>query len=803
MSIATSLDRVPPQNLDAEQGVLGSMLLDRDAIARVVELIRAEDFYRDAHRRIFESMTDLFERGEPVDLITVTDRLRDKGQLDDVGGAAYVTSLLNSVPTAANVEYYSRIVLQKSMLRQLISAGTQIAQMGFEANQDVELLVDQAEKLVFSIANRKLIQEFLPIREILKESFERIDRRYQDKGTVTGVPMGFTDLDQLTSGLQPGDLTIVAARPSMGKCLKYDAELVDAGTGEVYTIQEVVARGRTRLFTLTEGGALGQAEPSRFVDDGIKPVFCVRTVSGREVETTLPHPFLTPSGWRKLEEIQPGEPIAVPARLPIFGSADLPSYEVKLLAYLCAEMMPTSPVLAADYADATAVGEAIRAATKPLPADTGTGAAAEPLPDDMGAAVATEPLPADAEIGARRIAPVQGGAVPEVVGALLARHPELGRQGEVRSIPPGVFTLPREKVAVFLSRLLACTGTVTTDPGITVSCLLPSARMAKQVRHLLLRFGVPAALAGATLTVAPAHAQALFREVGIVGWERLRSWARYDQGRLLPQGDILWDPIVSIEYRGDFQVYDLTVAGTHNFIADDVCVHNTTLALNIAAHASVYHQIPCAIFSLETSKEQLVQRLLCAEAEVDGSKLRTGFLADTDWPKLARAMGKLSEAPMFIDDSANISVIEMRAKARKLKAEHGLGLIVVDYLQMIQSYKRTENRTQEISEIARSLKSLAKELEIPLIAISQLSRAVEMTGTRRPMLSHLRESGELEQVSDLVLFIYRDDYYNADTEKKNIAEIIIAKHRNGPIGTIELFFHREHSKFANLARART
>jgi len=789
VSIATSLDRVPPQNLDAEQGVLGSMLLDRDAIARVVELIRAEDFYRDAHRRIYEAMTDLFERGEPVDLITVTDRLRDKGQLDDVGGAAYVTSLLNSVPTAANVEYYSRIVLQKSMLRQLISAGTQIAQMGFEANQDVELLVDQAEKLVFSIANRRLIQEFLPIREILKESFERIDRRYQDKGTVTGVPMGFTDLDQLTSGLQPGDLTIVAARPSMGKCLKYDAELVDAGTGEVYTIQEVVARGRTRLFTLTEGGALGQAEPVRFVDDGIKPVFRVRTASGRQVETTLTHPFLTTSGWRKLEELRPGEPIAVPARLPVFGTADLPAYEVKLLAYLCAETMPTSPVLAADYADAAAVGEAIRAATKPA------AAAAE--------AVAAEERGTAAESRAARIAPVQGGAVPEVVGALLARHPELGRQGEARSIPPAIFTLPREKVAVFLSRLLACAGTVTTDPEITVSGILPSARMAKQVRHLLLRFGVMASQAGATLMVAPAHAQALFREVGIVGWERLRSWARYDQGRLLPQGDVLWDPIASIEYSGDFQVYDLTVAGTHNFVADDVCVHNTTLALNIAAHAAVHHQVPCAIFSLETSKEQLVQRLLCAEAEVDGSKLRTGFLADADWPKLARAMGKLSEAPMFIDDSANISVIEMRAKARKLKAEHGLGLVVVDYLQMIQSYKRTENRTQEISEIARSLKSLAKELEIPLIAISQLSRAVELTGTRRPMLSHLRESGELEQVSDLVLFIYRDDYYNAETEKKNIAEIIIAKHRNGPIGTIELFFHREHSKFANLARQRT
>ena len=956
MSLSTSVDRVPPQNLDAEQGVLGSMLLDRDAIARVVELVRAEDFYRDAHRRIYEAITDLFERGEPVDLITVTDRLRDKGQLDDVGGAAYVTSLLNSVPTAANVEYYARIVLQKSMLRQLISAGTQIAHMGYEAAQEVELLVDQAEKLVFSIANRRMLQEFLPIRDILKESFERIDRRYQDKGTVTGVPMGFTDLDQMTSGLQPADLVIVAARPAMGKCLKYDAEIVDARTGEVCTIQEIVSRSRTVLWTLDAQARLGTAEPSRFVDDGIKPVYRVRTASGRQVETTLSHPFLTPRGWQRLADIQAGEMIAVPARLPVFGMLDLPVYEVKLLAYLTVQTMHASPVLATDYADAVRVGEAIRAATRPPQVE------AQETREE--------------ERAAPEIAPVQGGAVPETVSAMLARHPDLARDGEGRTIPPMVLTLTRAKLALFLSRLLACVATVETDPEVAVHCTFPSARMAAQVRHLLLRFGVAAMVEGHVLSVAGEQARMLFRHVGVLGWDRLRTWARYDQGQLLPETDILWDAITAVEYTGDFQVYDLTVPGTHNFVADDVCVHNTTLALNIAAHAAIHHQVPCAIFSLETSKEQLVQRFLCAEAEVDGSKLRTGFLADSDWPKLARAMGKLSEAPVFIDDSATISVIEMRAKARKLKAEHGLGLIVVDYLQMIHSYKRTENRTQEISEIARSLKSLAKELDIPLIAISQLSRAVEMTGTRRPMLSHLREcvtgdtvvidadtgasltvrdlarrsawprlvslsrddglvpvwptdvfqkgendvfeirtvtgrrlkatahhplltpsgwkkvselssgsliaaadrlpvfkewpdsirpafrswsgtvvaqrphtpavldgslrdvitdmvdeirpmgreavfdlvmpetrnfvanglvvhnSGELEQVADLVLFIYREDYYNAETEKKNIAEIIIAKHRNGPIGQVELFFHREHSKFVNLEKRR-
>ncbi|MDR7587045.1 MAG: DnaB-like helicase C-terminal domain-containing protein, partial [Armatimonadota bacterium] len=357
----------------------------------------------------------------------------------------------------------------------------------------------------------------------------------------------------------------------------------------------------------------------------------------------------------------------------------------------------------------------------------------------------------------------------------------------------------RPKLALFLSRLLACTAVVEGEAdGLAVRCRLPSPRMARQCQHLLLRFGVAASVDGPDLRVSGDHGWRLLRQVGMVGWERWRERARHETASLLPDSDVLWDPVVAIDEAGEAQVYDLTVPSTHNFVANDICVHNTTFALNIARTAAVKHKIPVAIFSLETSKEQLVQRFLCAEAEVDGSKLRTGFLADSDWPRLAQAMGRLAEAPIFIDDSATISVIEMRAKARKMKAEHGLGLIVVDYLQMIQSYKRTENRTQEISEIARSLKSLAKELNIPLMAISQLSRAVEVTGTRRPMLSHLRESGELEQVADLVLFIYREDYYNPDTDKKNIAEIIIAKHRNGPIGTVELYFHREFSKFGDL-----
>ncbi|MGH2405092.1 MAG: DnaB-like helicase N-terminal domain-containing protein, partial [bacterium] len=271
------IERVPPHSLEAEQSILGSILLERDAIARVVEMVRPEDFYREAHRRIFEVVAELFDHGEPADLVSVTDRLRVIGQLDDVGGAAYITSLLHAVPTAANVEYYARLVVNKSMLRQMIGAGTQIVGMGFREDQDVELLVDQAEKLVFGIANRRMGQHFLPIAEVLRESFERIDRRYRDKGTVTGVPTGFAELDKLTSGLQPSDLIIVAARPSMGKCLKFDALVVDASTGAMHTIQEIVAAQRSMLLSLDREHRFRPIAPSVFVDDGIKPVFRVTT----------------------------------------------------------------------------------------------------------------------------------------------------------------------------------------------------------------------------------------------------------------------------------------------------------------------------------------------------------------------------------------------------------------------------------------------------------------------------------------------------------------------------------------------
>ena len=435
--------KLPPQNVEAEQSVLGGILIENDAINKVTEIVTPDDFYRDAHRKIYNALINLTERDEPADLVTLTNELRKQNQLDSIGGASYIASLIDSVPTAANIEYYARIVKEKGILRKLIQTSTEIITQSYEDRSDVEIFIDEAERAIFEISERRIKPSFYPIREIVKQSFKTIERLFERKELVTGVPSGFRELDQKTAGFQPSDLIIVAGRPSMGK---------------------------------------------------------------------------------------------------------------------------------------------------------------------------------------------------------------------------------------------------------------------------------------------------------------------------------------------------------------------TAFCLNVAQYAAIEKKTPIVIFSLEMSKEQLVIRMLCSEARVEGTKLRTGFLSESDWPRLTLAAGNISEAPIFIDDTAALSVLELRAKARRLKAEHGLGMIVVDYLQLMKGRLRAESRQQEISEISRSLKALAKDLNVPVIAVSQLSRKTEERQGMRPQLSDLRESGAIEQDADLILFIYRDEVYNRseDNPNRGKAEVIIGKQRNGPIGKVDLAFLDKYTTFKEL-----
>ncbi len=435
--------KLPPQSVETEQSILGAILLDKDAIIKVADIITPTDFYRDDHQVIYDAMVSLFEKRSPIDVVTTAEMLEKKKKLKDVGGAAYLSTLVNSVPTAAHIKQYAEIIRQKSTLRRLIQTAGQISELGFEESNEIEEVLDKAESALFAVSQKQLRDNFTSIKDILADSFDRIDELHKNKGVLRGVPSGFKDLDNMLSGMQPSDLIIIAGRPSMGK---------------------------------------------------------------------------------------------------------------------------------------------------------------------------------------------------------------------------------------------------------------------------------------------------------------------------------------------------------------------TSFALNIAQFAAVNGKIPVGIFSLEQSREQIVDRLLCTQASVDLWKLRTGNLSEDDFPKIGYAMGVLAEAPLYIDDSPLITVMEIRAKARRMQAEYGLGLVVIDYLQLMEgrSHSGDSNRVQEVSEISRGLKALARELKVPVLALSQLSRAVEQRDRKIPQLADLRESGSIEQDADVVMFIYREDYYDKESKNKNIAEILIRKHRNGPIGEIKLYFIPEQTKFANL-----
>jgi len=439
--------RLPPQNIEAEQSVLGCLMLDKEAIIRVADILKPNDFYRGVHNQIYSVMLELYEKGEPIDLLSLTNRLEDKKELEDIGGVSYLTNLVNSVPTAAHVVHYAKIVQRKKTLRDLIEAAYQINQLGYQETEDVENLVDTAEQKIFSIAQKSLTQTFIPVKAALEEAFERIDKLHRGDGSLRGIPTGFPDLDNYLAGFQKADLIILASRPSLGK---------------------------------------------------------------------------------------------------------------------------------------------------------------------------------------------------------------------------------------------------------------------------------------------------------------------------------------------------------------------TSLALDLARHVAIKAGLPVGFFSLEMSKEQLVDRLLCAQAGVDSWRMRTGRLSDqgtdNDFSRIQQGMDELSTAPIFIDDAASPTVLQMRTMARRLQAEHNLGLIVIDYLQLITPRNYGDSPVQQVTEISRSLKALAKELNLPVLAISQLSRAVESRSPSIPKLSDLRESGSIEQDADVVLFIYREDKDRTNSERKNIADIIIAKHRNGPTGKIELFFNESQASFKNLEK---
>jgi replicative DNA helicase len=830
---------VPPQNVDAEESILGGILLDPEAIGRVADLLRPEALYINAHQEIYKAALALHNQDKPTDLMSVTTWLYDHELLEKVGGQSKLAQLVERTVSAVNVDRYAVLVMEKYQRRQLIQAGNEIVQLGYETSLELETVLDQSEQKVFSVTQERPQKGLVPISDTLIQTFHEIETRHQD-AVMPGIASDFYDLDAMTGGFQRSDLIIVAGRPSMGKCNVFDTEIV-LSDGSIATIEEIYHRRRAELLTLGDDWQFHFTQPSAFVDDGFKPVFRVATRLGRFVESTITHPYLTINGWRRLGELKPGDKIAVPRKLEVFGTETIRESEVKLLGYLIGDgcltrtspqFINSNPLLQEEFIQAVADLPGLKIL---LETSQGTRIPALNVTEDICKFLQIEPE----EFVPHKLAAISKNSKNPLT-LWLQELGLWGKNAQTKTVPARVFRLERSQVSLFLNRLFATDGwaTVIKSGQSRLGYATVSEKLARQVQHLLLRFGIIAALKNQSVkyknTRTPAwqlditDAQSIktfISEIGIFGkeealskvgealvkkkyqtnhdlipieiWEQIAKakggepWkylaqraglkgysnirplakilgrakhacknpvvSTVNQGtnasplqtyfdfckrsihvgkralsrerlftlataldnlplQQLATSDVYWDEIVSIESSGYKQVYDLTIPETHNFVANDICVHNTSFALGIARNIS--EKLPVAIFSLEMSKEQLVQRFLASEAGIESNYLRTGRISQNQWEPLSHALGILSELPIYIDDTANQTVMQMRSQVRRLQAEKGgkLGLVLIDYLQLMEG-SGSENRVQELSRITRSLKGLARELNVPVIAL--------------------------------------------------------------------------------------
>jgi replicative DNA helicase len=863
---------VPPQNIEAEESVLGAMLVAEPTLTRVIDEVKlnAGDFYLDKHAAIFSCIHDLYAASKPVDELSVSESLTQRNQIEEAGGKHYVSELAAKVPAAGNAKHYAEIVQQNSLLRRLLGAGQEIQGWVHGRDGEPRELSERAEKLLFDVAHKEQASDFKLLSEILHDEVDRLEKLSTGELELTGTPSGFRDIDAITGGFQPGNLIIVAARPAMGKCSARNSLIYDPRTGSrqtVGTLHERFERGEeVWVASLGPDLKMKPAKVAAIESNGRKKVYRLTTRLGRWTEATANHPVLTSTGWQELGEVNPGDRIAVPRRLPRpTRPTELPDREVVLLAALIADGAVTQATPRFCFgAESKIVEEVERAATAYGVRMQVVGSQAH-----GNATLSRGP-----------------GARHNPVAEMLKGHGLMGLRSAEKFVPDAIFGLSDEQLARFLEVMYACDGHVyCSDRLAQIGYTTISERLAHDVQHLLLRLGIVATIRTLKRPVYEGTGK-VAREVRITSQDSLRRFcelipvpgkeekqtevlerldasARSTNTDTLPKGiwedillakgeqswadvseltgrprnhnwhvggrapsrelvgelttavaspaleelcdsDIWWDEVESVEYVGEEETYDLDVPGLRNFVADDIIVHNSAIVANIAENVAVKRNLPVAFFSLEMSEVELAQRFIACRARISGDKLRKGQVASKDWPKVVRACNELEEAPLWFDDSSDLGVLDLRAKARRLHAQEqdrgGLGLIIVDYLQLMRTDDPRANRVEQVGQISRGLKILARELEVPVLAISQLSRAPEQRSPPKPMLSDLRESGNLEQDADVVAFLFREDYYrDPDDEPDGLADLIIAKHRNGPIGTPKLVFLDRFPKFADYA----
>ncbi len=844
--------RTPPQDVAAEQSVLGGMMLSKDAIADVVEALRANDFYRPAHETVFDAVTDLYARGEPADAVTVAAELTRRGELGRIGGHAYLHTLISSVPTAANAGYYARIVHERAVLRRLVAAGTKIVQLGYAAEGgDVEEIVNQAQAEVYAVSERRQGEDYQVLGEIIEGTIDEIEASSHRGDGLTGVPTGFADLDRLTNGLHGGQMIVIAARPAVGKALALDTP-IPTPTG--WTTIGRLAVGDQVL------GADGRPTRVRAATEVMtdRPCFEVEFSDGSVIVADAEHRWVTRSrafrraaGTTGRGEVRTTAEIAATLRYGTAGGRlnhdivnpaplELPDADLLVPPYVLgawlgdgstgtAQLTTADPEIVARI-EGVGIDVVARTTARPtytltLPAEEVAEEVAERRCEVCGTpflpkvstettcglacggrvTTASEPVPDGP-------CPDCGRAMRELVrcqdcrnryGTLTARLREVGVLGD-KHVPTGYLRASERQRRALLAGLLDTHGTVTAAGAVQFS--VTSRRLAEGFRELVSSLGYRSGwsekqIAGRRrLRSSAAYTITFSTDDDVFGLERKRLLHKARGQRRFHGRDSRFvsdvRPVPSVPVRC-IQVDN----DDHLYLAGRTMVptHNSTVGLDIVRSASIRHNLCSVIFSLEMGKNEITMRLLSAEARIPLQHMRKGTMREEDWTRLARTMGEVSEAPLFIDDSPNLSLMEIRSKARRLKQKHDLRLVVIDYLQLMTSGKRVESRQQEVSEFSRAIKLLAKELEVPVIALSQLNRGPEQRTDKRPMVSDLRESGSIEQDADMVILLHREDMYEKESPRAGEADFIVAKHRNGPTDTITVAFQGHYSRFVDMA----
>ncbi len=786
-----SLGKLPPQATDIEEAVLGALMIEKDALSTVADILKPDSFYKENHQRIYNAIINLFVNSEPIDLLTVTSKLRSTGELDLVGGPAFITDLTSRVNSAANIEYHARIISQAAIKRELIAISSEIQKEAFEDTTDVFKLLDKTEQALFQISESNIKKNYADMGALMRQALEELDQKKNNQDGLTGVPSGFTALDRLTSGWQKTELTILAARPGMGKCLGKGTKVV-MFDGTLKKVEDIV----------TGDLLMGDDSTPRRVQSiarGRERMYWIRQNKGIDYRVNESHILSLKRSRNEWHHTQ-GDVLNITVKDYLDKSA---KFKSNCKGYKVGIEFSEKSVSVEPYFLGLWLGDGHSYSSRITTADAEVvsylGGYAESL--DL-------PLKKYDQVGkCPNHAITQGFRGGQNFYSLQDKLRSLNLI-QNKHIPENYLLNSRENRLHLLAGLLDSDGHFLEQSNgyeITSKHL----DFAQQIKYLCDTLGFRTSLNAKQASIRSIGFESEVYRIRIYGnidCIPVRIERKKARPRISPTD---WKVTgIKVEYDRVDDYYGFEIDGNRLFLLEDMTVtHNTAFVVSALRNAAVEFQKPVAIFSLEMSSVQLVNRLISAEAEIDSEKIRKGNLAPHEWAQIHHRISGLTNAPIYIDDTPALSILELRAKCRRLKAQHDIEMIVIDYLQLMTGDtggKASGNREQEIASISRSLKNLAKELDVPVIALSQLSRAVETRGgEKRPQLSDLRESGSIEQDADMVLFLYRPEYYGitADDTGNSVAgigEVIVAKNRGGSLETVQLRFIGKYTKFTDV-----